>query len=73
MLPVTRNSIAFSLTFIPSLAPAPIKQRLPYTMPDTDVDEWPPHLLALAGAWADMPLAAELRADLTADIPREPL
>ena len=36
-------------------------------------NEWPPHLIALAGAWADIPLTAELRADLTADIPREPL
>ena len=24
---------------------------------------WPPHIVALAGAWADMPLAEELRQD----------
>jgi hypothetical protein len=36
-------------------------------------NEWPQSVMALAGAWADMPLAAELRADLTADAPREPL
>lgn len=36
-------------------------------------NEWPPHIIALAGAWADMPLADELHADLAADAPREPL
>ena len=35
-------------------------------------NEWPASVVALAGAWADMPLTAELRADLTADVAREP-
>jgi hypothetical protein len=37
-------------------------------------NEWPPHIAALAGAWADtdIPLTAELRTDLAPDIPREP-
>lgn len=33
--------------------------------------EWPPHIVALAGAWADMPLVEELRHDLGEDVPRE--
>ena len=33
--------------------------------------EWPPSVAALAGAWADMPLAETLREDLAADVPRE--
>jgi hypothetical protein len=33
--------------------------------------EWPPSVAALAGAWADLPIAEELRKGMTEDIPRE--
>ncbi len=36
-------------------------------------DEWPPWVARLAGAWADLPTAEELRAGGPEDIPREPL
>lgn len=35
--------------------------------------EWPPDVAALAGAWADMPLAEEIRASEVSDLPREAL
>lgn len=35
-------------------------------------NEWPPAVAALAGAWADMPTAEELRQDTGEDVPREP-
>ena len=35
--------------------------------------EWPPSVAALAGAWADLPSAEELRQGLGEDIPREPI
>ena len=34
--------------------------------------EWPPSIAKLAGAWADLPMAEELRARESEDIPREP-
>jgi hypothetical protein len=33
--------------------------------------EWPPSIVALAGAWADMPTAEQLREGLGEDTPRE--
>lgn len=33
--------------------------------------EWPPAIVALAGAWKDMPLADEIRAGLGTDSKRE--
>jgi hypothetical protein len=33
--------------------------------------EWPPSIVALAGAWIDMPTAEELRQALGEEIPRE--
>jgi hypothetical protein len=33
--------------------------------------EWPPSIVALAGAWADMPTAEQLREGLGEDAPRE--
>ena len=41
-------------------------ENFPIGLPDPIAEEG-------SNEWADMPLAAELRADLTADIPREPL
>lgn len=38
----------------------------------TAADEWPPSIARLAGAWADLPTAEELRAGGSEDIPREP-
>jgi len=35
--------------------------------------DWPPEVRALAGAWADMPLPEEIRADAAGDVEREPL
>ena len=35
-------------------------------------NEWPPSVAALAGAWADMPTAEELREGSGEDVPREP-
>lgn len=35
-------------------------------------NEWPPAVEALAGAWADIPLAEEIRKSSGQDIPREP-
>ena len=35
-------------------------------------NEWPPSVAALAGAWADMPTAEELRQNPGKDVPREP-
>lgn len=35
--------------------------------------EWPESVIALAGAWGDMPDLDEIRASLGADIPRETL
>ncbi len=35
-------------------------------------NEWPPSVAALAGAWADMPTAEELRQNPGEDVPREP-
>ena len=34
--------------------------------------EWPPSLIALAGAFPDAPLAEDIRADQGPDLPREP-
>ena len=34
-------------------------------------DEWPPEVLALAGAWKDFPGAEELRTGYGTDLPRE--
>ena len=34
-------------------------------------DEWPPEVLALAGAWKDFPDAEELRTGYGTDLPRE--
>lgn len=34
-------------------------------------NEWPPSMAALAGAWADMPTAEELRQRQGEDVPRE--
>ncbi len=34
--------------------------------------EWPKSVAALAGAWADLPLADEIRADVGTDVEREP-
>jgi len=34
--------------------------------------EWPQSVVALAGAWADLPTAEELRQNPGEDIPREP-
>ena len=34
-------------------------------------DEWPPEVLALAGAWKDFPDAKELRTGYGTDLPRE--
>jgi hypothetical protein len=36
-------------------------------------EEWPPAIARLAGAWADLPMAEELRASMGEDIPREPI
>lgn len=36
-------------------------------------DEWPATVVALAGAWADIPEAEALRAELGQDAAREPL
>lgn len=33
--------------------------------------EWPNHVAALAGAWEDFPTLEEIRAETTADVPRE--
>ena len=33
--------------------------------------DWPPDVAALAGAWMDLPLAEEIRADQAEDVPRE--
>lgn len=38
----------------------------------TAAREWPPEVLALAGAIPDFPLAEELRAGMPPDAPREP-
>lgn len=35
-------------------------------------NEWPKSVIALAGAWADMPTAEELRKNVGEDVPREP-
>ena len=35
--------------------------------------EWPRSIAKLAGAWADMPEIAELRAAMGKDVPREPI
>jgi hypothetical protein len=35
--------------------------------------EWPASVARLAGAWADLPTAEELRRDMPEDIPREPI
>jgi len=35
-------------------------------------NEWPQSVAALAGAWADMPTAEELRQNAGEDVPREP-
>jgi len=35
--------------------------------------EWPPAVMALAGAWADLPSAEELREGMPEDLPREPI
>lgn len=35
--------------------------------------EWPPSVAALAGAWADLPTAEELRRGGGKDVPREPI
>lgn len=35
--------------------------------------EWPPSVVALAGAWADFPEAEEIRRDLGTDTGREPV
>lgn len=32
---------------------------------------WPENFVKLAGAWADMPTAEEIRKDLGSDVPRE--
>jgi hypothetical protein len=34
--------------------------------------EWPASIARLAGAWADLPTAEELRAGVPEDVPREP-
>ena len=34
---------------------------------------WPESIVRLAGAWSDFPDAAEMRAGLGEDVPREPL
>ncbi len=36
-------------------------------------DKWPASVTALAGAWSDLPVAEEIRADMGSDVPREPL
>ncbi len=36
-------------------------------------DSWPASVAALAGAWADLPVAEETRAGMGSDAPREPL
>lgn len=36
------------------------------------VNEWPKSVAALAGAWADMPTAEDLRQCSSEDVPREP-
>ncbi len=36
-------------------------------------DEWPAEVVALAGAWPDLPTAEELRIGQREDSPREPL
>ena len=36
-------------------------------------NEWPPAVVALAGAWNNMPLAEEIRADIGTDSLREAL
>jgi hypothetical protein len=35
-------------------------------------NEWPQSVAALAGAWADMPTAEDLRQNPGEDVPREP-
>lgn len=35
--------------------------------------EWPPSVIALAGAWVDMPTTEELRQNPGEDNPREPI
>lgn len=39
---------------------------------DRTANEWPPSVAALAGTWADMPTAEELRQGTGEDVPREP-
>jgi predicted transcriptional regulator len=34
-------------------------------------DEWPAQVVALAGAWSDLPTADQLRAGQLEDVPRE--
>jgi hypothetical protein len=34
--------------------------------------QWPPEVAGLAGAWADLPLAEEIRKSAVADVEREP-
>ncbi len=36
-------------------------------------NEWPDSIAELAGTWKDLPLAEEMRADLTQDVERESL
>ena len=33
--------------------------------------EWPPHILALAGAWKDFPTLEEIRETMSPDVTRE--
>ena len=40
---------------------------------DKTATEWPPSVASLAGSWADMPTAEELRQSLGEDVPREPI
>jgi len=35
--------------------------------------EWPPDVVALAGAWRDLPTAEELRSEQSGDVEREAL
>ena len=35
--------------------------------------KWPASVVALAGAWGDMPSAEEIRASEVPDLPREPI
>ena len=41
--------------------------------PYAEDNPWPEGVRALAGVWGDLPDAAELRAEMGADLPRETL